>query len=172
MIYIIGMSGSGKTTIANALAERLKKFSSYQLQVIDGDIIRQQFGNIFGYTYEERMKCNQAVRVVVKYLLNNGISVILSQVAAYKEMRSKVRAEFGGAYIEIYVKCSYEERAKRDVKGYYKRYQSGEMQNLNGVNDIYEIPESSDIVIDTENETIEEAIHKIISYLKELKYLV
>lgn len=78
----------------------------------------------------------------------------------------------GGAYIEIYVKCSYEERAKRDVKGYYKRYQSGEMQNLNGVNDIYEIPESSDIVIDTENETIEEAIHKIISYLKELKYLV
>ena len=96
MIYIIGMSGSGKTTIANALAERLKKFSSYQLQVIDGDIIRQQFGNIFGYTYEERMKCNQAVRVVVKYLLNNGISVILSQVAAYKEMRSKVRAECGG----------------------------------------------------------------------------
>ena len=90
------------------------------LQIIDGDIIRRQFGDIFGYSYEERMKCNQVVRVVVQYLINNGISVVLAQVAGYKEMRCKMKEQFKDNYIEVYVKCSYEECAKRDPKGYYK----------------------------------------------------
>ena len=77
MIYMVGRSGSGKTTIANALEERMRKQGYNNLQVIDGDIIREQFGGVFGYTREERLKCNQAVRVVVKYLLDNNISVIL-----------------------------------------------------------------------------------------------
>ena len=166
MIYMVGRSGSGKTTIANALEAELKKRGMEHLQVIDGDVIRQQFGDIFGYTYEERMKCNQTVCVVVKYLLDNGVSVILSQVAAYEEMRAKTRERFGKEYIEIYVKCSYEECARRDVKGYYKKQQNGEMENLNGANDTYEIPQNSDIVIDTEKETVSEAVQKIISYLE------
>lgn len=172
MIYIIGMSGSGKSTIANALSEKLRRSAQYPIQVIDGDVIRQQFGDVFGYTYEERMKCNQAVRVVVKYLLDNNISVILSQVAAYEVMRSKVREAFEDEYIEIYIKCSYEERARRDVKGYYRKFQNGEMQFLNGVNDIYEIPQNSDVVIDTERETVTEAVEKIINYLKKIGYSI
>lgn len=168
MIYMVGRSGSGKTTIANALEEELRKKGMQRLQVIDGDVIRQQFGGIFGYTYEERMKCNQAVRVVVKYLLENDISVILSQVAAYNMMRQKTREAFPEEYIEVYVKCSYEECARRDVKGYYKKQQNGEMENLNGANDTYEIPQNSDIVIDTEKENVSEAVQKIVSYLEEL----
>lgn len=170
MIYMIGRSGSGKTTIANALSEELKRRGKCQLQVIDGDVIRQQFGGIFGYTYEERMKCNQAVRVVVKYLIENGISVILAQVAAYEEMREKVRETFTEEYVEAYIKCSYEECSRRDVKGYYKKQQNGEMPHLNGANDSYEIPGNSDIVIDTEKETVEEAVQKIIVYLKGAGY--
>ena len=157
---MIGRSGSGKTTIANALEVELKKRGLYYLQIIDGDVIREQFGGIFGYTYEERMRCNQAVRVVVQYLLDNNISVILSQVAAYEEMRKRVREQFGKDYIEVYVNCSYEECARRDVKGYYK------MQKLSGFNDTYEIPQNSNIVINTENETVAEAVEKIVSYLK------
>ena len=170
MIYMVGRSGSGKTTIANALEAELKKRGIEHLQVIDGDVISQQFGDIFGYTYEERMKCNQAVRVVVKYLLENNISVVLAQVAAYEEIRVKVRAAFPEEYIEVYVKCSYEECARRDVKGYYKKQQNGEMENLNGANDTYEIPQSSDIIVDTEKETVSEAVQKIMVYLEAQGY--
>ena len=99
MMYMVGRSGSGKTTIANELEKRLRKQGAQNLQVIDGDVIREQFGGIFGYTQEERLKCNQAVRVVVKYLLDNDISVILAQIAAYEEMRSLVRNQFEKHYI-------------------------------------------------------------------------
>ena len=170
MIYMVGRSGSGKTTIANALEERMRKQGYNNLQVIDGDIIREQFGGVFGYTREERLKCNQAVRVVVKYLLDNNISVILAQVAPYKEIRNLVKTQFEKEYIEVYIKCSYEECARRDVKGYYQKQRNGLMDNLNGANDIYEIPLRSDIVVDTENETVCEAVDKIMAYLERNGY--
>lgn len=165
IIYMIGTSGSGKTTLANALEERLIKKGVKKLQVIDGDIIREQLGNMFGYTYEERMKCNQVVRIVVQYLLENNISVILTQVAAYEEMRRKMREHFKEKYIEIYVKCSYEECAKRDVKGYYKKQKEGLIENLNGAGDIYEVPLNSNLIIDTEKESVDSAVDKILEYL-------
>ena len=136
------------------------------LQFIDGDVIRQQFGGIFGYTREERMKCNRAVRVVVQYLLDNHISVILAQVAPYGEMRDLVKNQFREEYVEVYVKCSYGECARRDVKGYYRKQKEGQMDNLSGADDIYEIPQNSDIVIDTEQESVEEAVGKIMAYLE------
>lgn len=170
LLYLIGRSGSGKTTIAEALEKELKEKGGQRIQVIDGDVIRGQFGDIFGYSYEERMKCNQAVRVVVQYLLDNDISVILAQVAAHKEMREKVRGQFREQYIEIYIKCSYEECARRDVKGYYKKQCDGEMSHLNGANDVFDVPDNSDLVIDTERETVPDAVRKIMAYLKEREY--
>lgn len=170
MMYIIGRSGSGKTTIANALETELKSAGMQCLQIIDGDIIRRQFGDIFGYSYEERMKCNQAVRVVVQYLIDNRIPVVLAQVAAHEEMRRKMKEQFKDNYIEVYVKCSYQECAKRDVKGYYKMQKEGGMSNLNGADDIFDIPLDSDIVVDTEKETVSEAVQKITMYLKEHGY--
>lgn len=166
----MGESGSGKTTIANELEKRLRKQGAQNLQVIDGDVIREQFGGIFGYTQEERLKCNQAVRVVVKYLLDNDISVILAQIAAYEEMRSLVRNQFEKHYIEVYIKCSYEECARRDVKGYYQKQKNGQLNNLNGADDIYEVPRNSEIVIDTENETVCRAVDKIMEYLEVNNY--
>ncbi len=170
MMYMVGRSGSGKTTIANELEKRLRKQGAQNLQVIDGDVIREQFGGIFGYTQEERLKCNQAVRVVVKYLLDNDISVILAQIAAYEEMRSLVRNQFEKHYIEVYIKCSYEECARRDVKGYYQKQKNGQLNNLNGADDIYEVPRNSEIVIDTENETVCRAVDKIMEYLEVNNY--
>lgn len=172
MIYMIGRSGSGKTTIANALEERLRKEERRNLQIIDGDVIREQFGGIFGYTREERLKCNQAVRVVIKYLLDNNISVILAQVAPYEEIRRLVRTQFEKEYIEVYIKCSNEECARRDVKGYYQKQKNGQMSNLNGADDIYEEPLDSDIVVDTENESICEAVDKIMAYLEANGYVI
>ncbi len=172
MIYMVGISGSGKTTIARALEKEIGKRSGLKMQLIDGDIIRGEFGGVFGYTYEERMKCNQAVRVVVKYLIQNDISVVLSQVGAYEAMRRNVRNDFSGLsdYIEIYVKCSVEECMRRDVKGYYKKHEQGEMENLNGVSDTFEIPQNAELVIDTEKVTVEEAVGSILRYLEEKGY--
>ena len=173
MMYIIGISGSGKTTIASALEKEIKKsFPDYSLQVIDGDVIREQFGDAFGYTYEERMKCNRAVRVVIQYLIDNGISVILAQVAAYEEMRKKVREQFGVDYIEVYVKCAVKECAMRDVKGYYKKQKNEKMANLNGVDSVFEIPQNSDVIVDTEKKTVEESVAVIMEFLKENGYVV
>lgn len=170
MMYMIGRSGSGKTTIAEALEKRLKETGMRKLQWIDGDVIRQQFGGIFGYTKEERLKCNQAVRVVVQYLLAHDISVILTQVAPYEEIRNLVRSQFREEYIEVYIRCSYAECAKRDVKGYYRKQKEGKMENLNGADDVYEIPSDSEIVIDSEKESVSEAVDKILAYLEAGEY--
>lgn len=169
---MVGISGSGKTTIAQALEAEINRRTDIKMQFIDGDVIRSEFGGIFGYTYEERMKCNQAVRVVVKYLLQNDISVILAQVGAYEAVRQNVRNDFSGLadYIEIYVKCSVKECARRDVKGYYKKQQLGKMENLNGVNDEWEMPQNSEIVIDTEKMSLGEAVECIICYMKSKGY--
>lgn len=166
VMYMVGRSGSGKTTIAKALVKKMKQGSGKRFQLIDGDVIRRQFGDIFGYTREERMKCNRAVRVVVQYLIDNDIPVVLAQVAPYEEMRELVRQQFDDKYLEVYIKCSYEECVRRDVKGYYRKQKQGQMEHLSGADDVYEEPRNSDIVIDTEQESIEDAVKKIIAYLE------
>lgn len=172
LMYYIGISGSGKTTIASLVEKKLCKNGIDRFQFIDGDVIRAQFGDIFGYTKEERMKCNQAVRVVVKYLLDSGVSVMLAQVGAYEEMRSKMRALAGDGYIEIFIKCSLEECRKRNPKGYYNKVDAGTLDNLNGANDEFEMPENSDIIIDTEQVNMDTAAECIVDYLVEQGYVV
>lgn len=171
LLYMIGPSGSGKTTIATKLSEELKKELTIHFQYIDGDIIREEIGNIFGYGFEERMKNNRVVCVVANYLLRNGISVILTQVAGYQAMREQVQKKIEGEYIEIYIKCSIDECARRDVKGYYKMAKDGGMDNLNGTNAIFEEPLDSDLVINTELTSVNEAVKQIIALLKMKEYL-
>ncbi len=170
IIFMVGISGSGKTTISKELEKRLRERGMEHLQFIDGDVIRDEFGGIFGYTFEERMRNNRAVCVVSSYLLRNDISVILAQVGAYQKMREQVRSFFPTQYIEVYVKCSVEECARRDVKGYYKKLENGEMENLNGSNDTYEIPQHSDVVVDTEKLTVGECVEEIIRCLEAKGY--
>ena len=171
VVYLIGISGSGKTTIATRLAEELKKRGMSNLQFIDGDVIRDEMDGLFGYTYEERMKNNKVVCLVLSYLIRNNINVILAQVAGYQEMRDQVKRKSGGEYIEIYVKCSVDECSRRDVKGYYKRAKSGNMQNMNGLDTLFEIPKKSDLVIDTERVSIDSAVNQVIGLLDRKKVI-
>ena len=165
LLYLIGTSGSGKTTLGIRINEYYKKQNGRKVQFIDGDDIRARFGGMFGYTREERMKCNQATRTVAEYLLENDISVILTGVVAYEEMRSRIRQQFGDKYIQCYVKCSLEECMRRDPKGYYKKYKEGNMRNLNGANDTYETPLHNEIVVDTEELSVEGSVEHILDYL-------
>ncbi len=171
LMYFVGTSGSGKTTIATELEYRLNESTDIEFQFIDGDVIREEFGGVFGYTYEERMTANKCVCVVCSYLLRHNVSVLLAQVGAYEKMRSQVKSVYPEGYIEVYIKCSFEECERRDVKGYYKKARKGKIDNLNGANDSFEVPKDSDIVIDTEKMTVDEAVKIIIDYLKRNAYL-
>lgn len=170
-VCFTGISGSGKTTLARELADRLEG-RGVGLQVIDGDELRSGLGNLFGYTREERMKNSRVVRLLGRYLNQNGISTIISVVAPYDDMRREFRIFLGDAYIQVYVKCSYHTCAARDVKGYYKKQKAGQMENLNGADDVFEEPMDSEIIVDTEHDTVGRCVNQIIRYLEEKDYVV
>lgn len=170
-LELTGMSGSGKSTLAKALQEALESVGTH-VQVIDGDTLRSELGSLFGYTREERMKNSRIVRVLARYLNRNGVNVILSVVAPYEEMRRAFREFIGVPYIEAYVKCSLEECARRDVKGYYRAQMEGKMQNLNGADDVFDEPQGCDLVVDTEHSSVDECSGQILEYLGRKGYVV
>ncbi len=170
-ICFTGISGSGKSTLAESVNQKLTE-RKIRIQVIDGDDTRQEIGHLFGHTKEERMKMNAVNRLLVKYLNQNGINTLIAIVAPFEEMRLTMRECFQDSYIEVYVKCSRETCVQRDVKGYYKLEKQGMLQNLNGSNDIYEIPQCPDITVDTDFESAESATERIINYLVDNGYVV
>ena len=162
-----GISGSGKSTLAKKVGEYLEN-KNVPIKVIDGDTLRGELGNLFGYSREERMKQNRIVRVLAKYLNDCGINVIIAVIAPFDEMRKQMRSFLGENYIQAYLDCPVEESAKRDVKGYYKKIQN--MENFIGVSDAYEVPEDSEIRIDTVNDEVDVCVEQILEYLKEQGY--
>lgn len=171
VVCFTGISGSGKSTLASAVANALKE-KPLPLQIIDGDVLRSELGNLFGYEREERMKQNQIVKVVAKYLLRQEVNVLISIVAPYDEMRKGMREFFGENFYLVYVKCPLEICAKRDVKGYYRISKEHRMDHLNGVNDIYEIPEDAELTLDTSQLSLDLCVERILSYLREQEYAV
>lgn len=170
VLCFTGISGSGKTTLANYIDKYLKK-KGITCQVIDGDKLRNELGNLFGYTKEERMKNSRVVQVLAKYLNNNGINVIIAIVAPYNEMREQIRNFIGKNYIEVYIDCPYKICSERDVKGYYKKQREGKMENLNGANDIFEIPINSELIIYSDKENADVSGDKIINFLIKYNYI-
>ena len=162
-----GISGSGKSTLAKKIGEYFEN-KNVPIKVIDGDTLRGELGNLFGYSKEERMKQNRIVRVLAKYLNDCGINVIIAVIAPFDEMRKQMRSFLGENYIQVYLDCPVEECAKRDVKGYYKKINN--MQNFIGVSDAYEVPEDSEIRVDTVNHEVETCVEQILTYLKEQGY--
>lgn len=162
-----GISGSGKSTLAQEVGKYLEE-KKIPVKIIDGDTLRGELGNLFGYSREERMKQNRIVRVLAKYLNDCGINVIIAVIAPFDEMRKQMRSFLGENYIQVYLDCPVEECAKRDVKGYYKKAEK--MENFIGVNDTYEVPKDSEIRIDTVQEDVENSVNQIILYLKECGY--
>lgn len=169
-LFFTGISGSGKSTIASEVKKKLG--GKLRIQIIDGDVLRSELGNLFGYTREERMKNSHVVRVLAKYLSENEINTIVAIVAPYEEMRNEFREYIGDNYIQVYIKCSLDECARRDVKEYYARQKKGEMCYLNGADDVFEVPINSELVVDTEKETVEECTQKICRYLEEKGYVL
>lgn len=163
-----GLSGSGKTTILNEL-DRILHERGVPVQAMDGDILRKELGQLFGYTREERMKQSRVVRLLSNYLNQNGISTIVAGVNGNREGRTLMRQGFGKEYIQVYLDCPIEECIRRDVKGYYKDI--SKLKNFVGIDVPYEVPTDSEIVVDTVHQSVEECVRQIMAYLDENDYI-
>jgi len=165
VIWLTGLSGSGKSTIAENL-EHIFREEGLKVERLDGDTVRDIFPNT-GFTKEARDEHVKRIGFIASLLERNGVVVIVSLISPYRESREFVR-NMCGNFIEVYVSASLEECERRDVKGLYERVRKGEIKNFTGIDDPYEKPEHPEIVIDTESYSIEESAGMILQYLKRL----
>ena len=168
-VWFTGLPCSGKTTIADKLAPILRKRGK-NVERLDGDIVRKGLTRDLGFSKEDRDMNIERVTFVAKLLTRNNVIVLATFVSPYIDRRQKTREEIEN-YIEVYVKTSVEECIKRDVKGMYKKALAGEIKNFTGVDDPYEAPPTPEIIVDTDNETIEESVNKVQEYLEKQGYI-
>ncbi|MEE8391353.1 MAG: adenylyl-sulfate kinase [Anaerolineae bacterium] len=164
-LWFTGLSGSGKTAMAKPIAQALRD-RGLKVERLDGDIVRQSLTRDLGFSKEDRDQNIERVTFVAKLLTRNGVAVLCSFISPYRARRAKSRQEIG-EFIEVFVECSVEECARRDVKGLYAKAFAGEIENFTGVSDPYEEPENPELVCNTAQETVEESTAKVIAYLEE-----
>jgi adenylylsulfate kinase len=168
-VWFTGLPCSGKTTIADKVALNLKN-RGLKVERLDGDIVRKGLTSDLGFSKEDRNKNIERVTFVAKLLTRNDVIVLATFISPYIQRRQQTREEIG-EFVEVYVKASVEECIKRDVKGMYKKAMEGKIKNFTGVDDPYEEPPSPEIVLDTEVETVQESVEKVLNYLEKKGYL-
>jgi adenylylsulfate kinase len=164
-LWLTGLSGAGKTTVAVALENELHQ-RGLLIERLDGDTVREGLTRDLGFSKEDRDKNIERVSFVARLLSRNRVGVVASFISPYREARDKVRS-ITTNFIEVYVNAPLDVCAARDVKGLYAKAFAGQIQGFTGVNDPYEAPENPEIVLHTDQETLEESVGKIISYLEQ-----
>lgn len=162
-LWFTGLPMSGKSTIADLVFEKLKKYQ-IPMERIDSKDIRELIPDI-GYSREDRNRHMHRIGHLIKTLQNNSISTVASFVSPYRESRKAIRAIVKNNIV-VYIKADIETCKRRDYKGIYARALSGELQNFSGINDVYEEPAHAEITIDTVTMGAEEAADLIVRYLK------
>ncbi len=165
-LWFTGLSGSGKTTITTLLVKELRARGS-RLEVLDGDIVRENLSKGLGFSKEDRDTNIRRIAFVANLLSRNGVPVITAAISPYRAIRDEARELMDGRMIEAYVKASVEECERRDVKGLYAKARAGEIKEFTGVSDPYEPPEKAELVLETESQTPEESARQILEYLEE-----
>jgi len=168
-IWFTGLPCCGKTTIADRVAEILKA-EGKKVERLDGDIVRKGLTSDLGFSKEDRNENIKRVTFVAKLLTRNEVIVLATFVSPYEERRKKTRKEIG-EFMLVFVKAPVEVCMERDVKGMYRKALAGEIKNFTGVDDPYEEPESPELVVETDKETLEESVQKVLTKMKELGYL-
>jgi len=168
-IWFTGLSGAGKSTLAEVIERRLKD-QGRNVEILDGDIVRTHLSKGLGFSREDRDTNIKRIAFVCSLLTRNGVVCISAAIAPYREAREWARREIGD-FVEVYVKCPIEVCRQRDVKGLYKLVDEGKIKNFTGVDDPYEEPETPELVIETDKESVEESVSRIFAKLVELGYL-
>ena len=153
------MSGAGKSTCANALADRLRS-SGYRVEVLDGDAIREQLSKGLTYSREDRNENIRRIGFVAELLSRNGVMVIVAAISPYRQARDEVRARIPN-FIEVHAHCPLDVLIQRDAKGLYKRALAGEIAHFTGINDPYEPPQAPEATIDSSTDSVEQGVERI-----------
>lgn len=163
VLWLTGLSGAGKSTLAEILYEKIAA-TGKRCEQLDGDILRDVFPKT-GFSKEARDEHVRRVGFMASRLEHHGVAVVASFISPYRESRDFIR-NLCDQFIEVHVKASLDECSRRDVKGLYKKAFAGEIKEFTGIDDPYEEPQNPEIVVNTDQQTIEESVDQIMNYLK------
>ena len=172
-VFFTGLSGSGKSTIANALLVKLLEQGGRPVTLLDGDLVRKHLSSELGFTKEHRDINVRRIGYVASEITKNGGVAICAPIAPYDAVRKDVRRmiEAEGGFVLVYVATPLDECERRDRKGLYAKARAGILQQFTGVSDPYEVPEDASLAIETESCTPEEAADRVVAYLIGQGYL-
>lgn len=166
LIWITGLSGSGKSTIGSALESSLYNLGK-ATYLLDGDNLRHGINSDLGFSDIDRIENIRRIGEISKLFVDAGLITIATFVSPFKKDRNFVRSLLGDYFIEVYIDCDLDTCIKRDPKGLYEKALSGEIPQFTGISSPYEKPDKPELVINTIDDSIEESINKIITFIKE-----
>jgi ATP sulfurylase/adenylyl-sulfate kinase len=169
VVWFTGLSGAGKSTIANALKEELAKRGRH-VELLDGDEVRTHLSKGLGFSKEDRDTNIRRIGYVARLVARSGGVAITAAISPYREVRDEVRAETPG-FVEVFVRCPLDTLVERDVKGLYKKALAGEIANFTGVSHPYEEPLHPEVVCDTSRESQQQSLSRVIDALERLGHL-
>ncbi len=167
-IWFTGLSGAGKTTLARLVEAKLRAMGR-KVEVLDGDIVRTNLCEGLGFSKEDRERNSRRIGFVSELLSRNGIVAIAASISPYRAVREEVRAKIGH-FIEVYCKCPLDVVIRRDTKGFYRKALEGEIRNFTGISDPYEVPLAADVILETDKDTPERCVEKLLEKLKQSGY--
>ena len=160
-LWLFGLSGAGKTTLANALADKL---STHKVKILDGDILRKGINNNLGFSSEDRFENARRTAEIAKLFIEEGYWVVVALITPFEVMRQNNRKILGEDYIEIFIDTPIALCEQRDPKGLYAKVSQRQITNFTGIDAPFEIPQSSNLIVKTVDRTIEECVKEILIF--------
>lgn len=171
VLWFTGLSGSGKSTVANEVAYKLHEIGHISY-VLDGDNVRHGLNKDLGFSPEERNENIRRISEVANLFADSGVITITAFISPYRKLRNFCRELAGeGRFVEVFAKAPLDTCEERDPKGLYKKARDGVIKDFTGISAPYEEPETPEVVVNTDKETVEESAEKVIKKLKEMKII-
>ena len=168
-IWFTGLSGAGKSTLSVALSKVLRD-RGRNVEILDGDEVRENLSKGLGFSREDRDTNIRRIGYVCHLLSRNGVVAISAAISPFREIRDENRRRIGN-FIEVFAKCPLDVLIQRDVKGLYKKAIAGQIKDFTGVSHPYEEPLQPEIVIESDKESVEESLAKILRYLEDHRWI-
>ena len=170
-LWLTGLSGSGKSTIAVAAEAALREQGALTY-ILDGDNVRQGLNSNLGFSPEDRTENIRRIGEVARLFTDAGVIVLTAFISPYREDRDQVREIMAdGDFLEVHVSADVETCESRDVKGLYKKARAGEIPNFTGISAPYEAPEKAELIVDSASQSVEESVTQVLGFLRDKGYL-
>ena len=159
VVWFTGVSGSGKSTTAHSLAERLR-LNGARVEILDGDVVRTRLSKDLGFSKADRDENVGRIGFVCELLARNGVAAIVAAISPYRDARDQLRKQIPN-FVEVFMTCPLAVLEARDPKGLYRRALAGELPHFTGISDPYEAPTAADVTIDSSQVSREESVDKV-----------